>query len=144
MVLKGFYTTQTWHCPFQVIKRGCSPKSSAFTFKNRCKDSISLWLIVTLLKIDHIAINSNRISKFTECKQSCLLLPYNLFTNSYYWLLWLRGRHLAGASNSISGVGVGSRRAFIGLCRVTSVGPTQVGVKSVCTADSPTIHLWCD
>ena len=27
---------------FKVIKRGCSPKSSAFVFQNRYKDSISL------------------------------------------------------------------------------------------------------
>ena len=37
-----------------------------------CKDSKSLCTAVTLLKLDHITIYSNRISKFTECKRSCL------------------------------------------------------------------------
>ena len=56
------------------MKRSSSPKSCAFVFKNRCKDSIPLRQTVTLLKIGRIAIYSNRISKFTECEQSCLLL----------------------------------------------------------------------
>ena len=59
---------------FKIIKRGSSPKSSASVFKNKCKDSISLWSTATLSKIDHMATYSKRISKFTECKQSCLLL----------------------------------------------------------------------
>ena len=55
-----------------VIKRGSSPKSSASVFQNRCKDSISVWKTIPLLKIYTIAIYNNRISKFTEYKQSCL------------------------------------------------------------------------
>ena len=38
------------------------------------KDNITLWKTVELLKIDSIAIYSNRISKFTECTQFCLIV----------------------------------------------------------------------
>ena len=64
-------------------KWGSSPKSSVLVWKTVVKV-----VYPTLLKIDRIAIYSNKISKFTECEQSCLLIPYKC-------LLWIENGAIA-------------------------------------------------